>query len=383
VTAGKLTGATLDMSDCPDIAPILALVCQMAEGESRLMGCGRLRLKECDRLAATVEVLNLLGGNARAEDDDIVIQGVKELKGGVSLPDYNDHRMVMLGMIAASIAQEPVVVRGVENPFLTSVLRSIEEAIRKTGYTMVIHQIGTQEDEVFEGASLVRSKRLCGLILLGGRFDYTPEQIATLGVPFVCCTFTNSFGSLQKSAYSSVYIDDYAEAYRAVRKLTDLGHKKIALLLGTTDDHSISELRFKGYCDALKDAGLSVDDDLIIETNSFNMDDAFKATEKFLEKNKEFTAIFSIADAMGIAAIKALHNKGIKIPEDCSIISIDGIQVSKYTIPTLTTLVQPSKDMGAKAVEILLDVLNGNKNSCQLKVETSLRKGGTLAKPIT
>jgi LacI family transcriptional regulator len=246
-----------------------------------------------------------------------------------------------------------------------------------------MHQISSGDDELSEGASLVRSKRLKGLIFLGGRFDYTPEQIATLGVPFVCCTFTNSFGSLQKSAYSSVYIDDYAEAYRAVRKLTDLGHKKIAVLLGTTNDHSISELRFKGYCDALKDAGLSVDDDLIIETNTFNMDDAFKATEKFLEKNKEFTAIFSIADAMGIAAIKALHNKGIKIPEDCSLISIDGIQVSKYTIPTLTTLVQPSKDMGAKAVEILLDVLNGDKNSCQLKVETSLREGGTLAKPIT
>ena len=114
VTAGKLTGRTLDMANSPDIAPILALVCQMAEGESRLTGCGRLRLKECDRLAATVETLNLLGGNAKTEGDDIVIQGVKALKGGVTLPDYKDHRMVMLGMIAASIAQEPVVVRGVE-----------------------------------------------------------------------------------------------------------------------------------------------------------------------------------------------------------------------------------------------------------------------------
>ncbi len=114
VTAEKLTGTTLDMSNCPDIAPILALVCQLAEGESRLTGCGRLRLKECDRLAATVDVLNLLGGNARAEGDTIVIQGVKALQGGVTLPDYNDHRMVMLGAVAASIAQEPVVVTGVE-----------------------------------------------------------------------------------------------------------------------------------------------------------------------------------------------------------------------------------------------------------------------------
>ena len=114
VTAEALHGAALDMANCPDIAPILALVCQMAEGESRLAGCGRLRLKECDRLAATVETLNLLGGNAKAEGDTIVIQGVKVLKGGVTLPNYNDHRMVMLGMVAASIAKEPVTVQGVE-----------------------------------------------------------------------------------------------------------------------------------------------------------------------------------------------------------------------------------------------------------------------------
>ena len=114
VTAEKLTGAVLDMADCPDIAPILALVCQLAEGESRLTGCGRLRLKECDRLAATVEILNLLGGHAKAVGDNMVIQGVKELKGGVTLPNYNDHRMVMLGAVAASIAKAPVVVTGLE-----------------------------------------------------------------------------------------------------------------------------------------------------------------------------------------------------------------------------------------------------------------------------
>ena len=114
VTADKLTGTTLDMADCPDIAPILALTCQLAAGESRLTGCGRLRLKECDRLAATVEMLNLLGGQARAEDDTIVITGVDKLCGGVTLPDYNDHRMVMLGMIAASVAEAPVTVTGVE-----------------------------------------------------------------------------------------------------------------------------------------------------------------------------------------------------------------------------------------------------------------------------
>ena len=114
VHADALTGATLDMSDCPDIAPILALVCQLAQGESRLTGCGRLRIKECDRLAATVETLNLLGGNARAEGNDIVIRGVSRLQGGVTIPDYNDHRMVMLAAIAAAKAAQPVVVQGTD-----------------------------------------------------------------------------------------------------------------------------------------------------------------------------------------------------------------------------------------------------------------------------
>ena len=115
VTAEKLHGAALDMSDCPDIAPILALTCQLAEGESHLTGCGMLRLKECDRLAATVDILNSLGGNARAEKDVIVIQGVPKLRGGVTVPDLMDHRMVMLASIAATVAQEPVLVEAVNN----------------------------------------------------------------------------------------------------------------------------------------------------------------------------------------------------------------------------------------------------------------------------
>lgn len=114
VQGGKLHGATLDMSNCPDIAPILALVCQLAQGESRLTGCGRLRLKECDRLSATVDILNALGGKTRAEGDTIVVQGVETLRGGAVVDGCNDHRMVMLLSLAATRAQEPVTVQGVE-----------------------------------------------------------------------------------------------------------------------------------------------------------------------------------------------------------------------------------------------------------------------------
>ena len=107
VRAEKLHGATLDLRDCPDIAPILALTCQLAEGDSRLDGCGRLRLKESDRLDATVSLLNELGGSARSEGDSILIHGVKKLRGG-AVRCARDHRMVMLAAIAGTVSEQPV-----------------------------------------------------------------------------------------------------------------------------------------------------------------------------------------------------------------------------------------------------------------------------------
>ncbi len=114
VAGGRLHGAELDMRDTPDIAPMVALVCQLAEGESRLNGCGRLRLKESDRLRATVRMLNDLGGHAREDGDAIVIRGVGGLRGNVTVEDEHDHRMVVLASLAALRADGPVTVRDAE-----------------------------------------------------------------------------------------------------------------------------------------------------------------------------------------------------------------------------------------------------------------------------
>jgi LacI family transcriptional regulator len=232
-----------------------------------------------------------------------------------------------------------LVVRGVGNPFFTGIIRAMERMITEAGYTMVLHQIQSGEDELRAGAELARSKRLLGLILLGGCFDYTPEQTASLGVPFVCCTYTNSFGTLDRMEYSSVSIDDEQAAYRAVRLLTDHGHRKIGVILESVRDHSISQLRYKGYCQALQDAGIPLDPELVEETVTYEMADGYRGMERLLERRDDFTAVFVISDAMAVAAIKALHDHGKRVPEDCSVVAIDGIDMSAYTVPTLTTLV--------------------------------------------
>ena len=106
---------------------------------------------------------------------------------------------------------------------------------------------------------------------------------------------------------------------------------------------------------------------------------AYEGTCRLLERKKEFTALFVIADSMAVAAMKALHDGGRRIPEDCSIIAIDGIDMSTYTVPTLTTLIQPQESMGEEAVRILLDMVEERAGNRHVRVSTALRAGGSVA----
>lgn len=272
-----------------------------------------------------------------------------------------------------------LVVRGVGNPFFTGVIKAIERTITEAGYTMVLHQIQSGEDELRAGAELARSKRLLGLILLGGCFDYTSEQTAALDIPFVCCTYTNSFGTLKREQFSSVSIDDQKEAYRAVRYLTDRGHQKIAVILDSICDHSISQLRYMGYRQALEEKGITPDPELLEETITYEMEDGYQGMKRLLSRRDDFTAVFVISDAMAVAAMKALYDCGKRVPEDCSVVAIDGIDMSAYVIPTLTTLVQPQEEMGESAVRILVDMVEGRAGNRHILLETTPRIGGSVS----
>ena len=249
-------------------------------------------------------------------------------------------------LVKAPVDGIGLVVRGVGNPFFTGIIHAVEEACDAAGYTMVMRQIHSGDDELSAAAELVASKRLRGLILLGGCFDYDPHDVARLKVPFVCCTFTNSFGTLRTDEYASVSINDQKEAYKAVKMLAGRGHRKIAIILDRLQDHSISQLRYKGYCQAPEDSGLTLDMELVEETVDYDMSAGYRGMERLLDRRNDFTAVFVISDAMAIAAMKALRDRGRRVPEDCSVVAIDGIDMSAYTVPTLTTLIQPQRNWG-------------------------------------
>ena len=271
-----------------------------------------------------------------------------------------------------------LVVRGVSNPFYTDIIRAIESTITQAGFTMVMQQIASCDDEIKCGAVMEREKRLRGIIFLGGQFDYTAADLALLNVPFVCCSYSNRYGTLTEGEYSSVSIADEETAKEAVRELYRHGHRRIAALISRPDDQSISQLRYEGYVSALEELGLEFDPELVISAGGFNIRDAYNAVSERLHQGSEFTALFAIADSMAIGAMRALLDAGKAVPRDCSVIAIDGLELSEYIEPPLTTLCQPMEEMGRRSAQILLGMLRGHGAHCCEVLPTQLREGGSV-----
>lgn len=110
---GLDTAFEADCSDIPDLVPILAVLGSLCSGTTRITGAARLRIKECDRLAAMAESLNAVGGNVTELPDGLVIEGRDSLRGG-EVPDFNDHRIPMAMAIASTRCTEPIIIRGAQ-----------------------------------------------------------------------------------------------------------------------------------------------------------------------------------------------------------------------------------------------------------------------------
>lgn len=110
---GRLRGTEIDAADCPDVIPVLALAAVLAEGTTHIVRAGRLRIKECDRLSATVQELNALGARIEEGPDSMTITGVETLRGG-TVWSHGDHRMAMMLAIAATCCQKPVILKDPE-----------------------------------------------------------------------------------------------------------------------------------------------------------------------------------------------------------------------------------------------------------------------------
>lgn len=265
-----------------------------------------------------------------------------------------------------------VLVKGVFNPFFSELINVIGNRINEANYTMILQQNDyVIEQEVENVISFVKEKRLQGIICLGGNFtDLDEESFKNLEVPVVL-TSVNTVSPLGRDMYSTVGINNLQASYDATKYLINKGHKNIAFMIGEENDFCVSWWRYKGYVKALKDSNIEINDDNLL-VGDYDTRKAYETTISFLKRRKDVTAIFAISDFMAIGVAKAVIDSGLKVGEDISIIGFDGMEVSDFYNPGITTIKQPKEEMAIKSVEILFELLKGTGSNKHILLDTEL-----------
>jgi DNA-binding LacI/PurR family transcriptional regulator len=254
-----------------------------------------------------------------------------------------------------------VLIKGISNPFFNNMLKVFENDIQRKKYSFLLHRVEEHEDEIEVALLLEKEKRLKGIVFLGGYFSHSEEKLKQLKVPYILSTGGIS-EKINKDNFSFVTVDDFQESYKMVDYLCKLGHRRIAIISAPPDDESIGKLRLEGYIKALEDNHITYDEGLVHyliddTMDTFSMQYGYEVTKKLIKSQTDCTAIFAISDSMAVGTCKAIFELGKKVPEDYSVAGYDGMDISFFYHPSITTIKQPVEEMAKETIRILFDII--------------------------
>ena len=246
-----------------------------------------------------------------------------------------------------------VVVRGTSNEMFSGLVETIQACVANTSYQLIVDYIDENSNEVTRAQQLCREKKPLGILFLGGNREHFLDGFSSIGVP--CVLATNDATGLGFSNLSSVTTDDILAARTAIDHLVQLGHRKIVVIGGDRNDSGIAKLRYQGCMEAFVRHGIEFDPEQDYESVRFSFEQGYQAAKNLVNKGRKFTALFAISDVMAIGAVRALRDVGLRVPEDVSVMGFDGLEMGRYTVPTLSTIRQNVDAMARRSVELLLE----------------------------
>ena len=245
-----------------------------------------------------------------------------------------------------------IIIPEIVHHFFATVISGIEQVANENGYTVIVCLSNESFDKEVINMEMLANGSIDGFIIslsketqFKGDFHHITE-VMNQGMPVVM------FDRITNEIFcDKVIIDDKQAAYDAMQMLIDKGKKKIALV--TTEDYvSVGKLRTDGYTKALLDNDLKFDEKLIIKIE--DIENCEIKIGKLIE-DKAIDAILAVNELFAVTIIKMANKKGLKVPEDLSVIAFtDGI-ISQYSTPTITTVSQNGVKMGQKAAKMLIE----------------------------
>ena len=262
-----------------------------------------------------------------------------------------------------------IILRGRENPFLNALAEAVLRYSHGLRASFLVEYLDEKADEFQTAVRHSHEKRVTGCIFLGGRIDERAHVLQNLDMPLVFATINAAHANLPRAG--SVFIDNRTLGRSAMQILLDAGHTRIAIFGGARQGEDGFGLRYKGALDALRDTGIPFDEERYIDTR-FSLRGAYDAARGFFAMKPDTTAVFAMSDTVAMGVIRALQDIGRRVPEDVSVVGYDGIEMGKYFIPRLTTVVQPVDDIARESVAMLMDMLENDGEPRHITVPAEL-----------
>ena len=236
--------------------------------------------------------------------------------------------------------------------YFAEIIRGINDFVREHGYQIVVSSSHDVEDEAETIVTLLKSRKVDGVILMMPSAHNTESLGRHLqGVPAV---LLNTEIGIPNSV--TIVPDNYHGACQATSHLIEHGHTQLGILHGTSHNYDSQE-RYRGFKDALKESGISPESALEAE-GDFTEHSGFQAAQQILQRDRKPTALFAANDAMAIGAIEAAKQMGLQVPHDLAVCGFDDISTARYMSPPLTTVNVPVFHLGQTAGRQLIAELH-------------------------
>ena len=270
-----------------------------------------------------------------------------------------------------------VLVPDLMNPLFAAVVRGIEDGLREAGYTPLIANTDNDADRERVAYEAMNARQVDGFIAATAvRDHWLLEDRASRGAKVVLVN-----RRVDSDAIPAVIGDDHEGVRLAVEHLAALGHRRIAHLGGSQALYT-GWSRHHGFLDAMRSQKLGIDDGLIVFSDTFTEREGARCCGQLLDRRRDFTAIVAGNDLLALGCYDALEERGLRCPEDVSVVGYNDMPFVDRFRPPLTTVRVPHYELGATAAELMLEQLQGIPGPArQLLLAPELVVRGSTAPP--